>query len=182
MERSHGLEALDTTSPPEEPTSLPGAGLRCGSQTSHSHNPSNSDPLALTRGTLVCTEDMGLTNGVNHSRAATKGTNNKDTKTTTQHTTKANTLSNLVLIPLTKALDKIAMLISSQISFLTFLNKHTYQTPIKRSLLSRLSAPSFALLVRPTDRRSPLVQGAWAIPYGISWWFVRMFIHSIWTV
>jgi len=107
MVRSPGLEVPDTTSPLEEPTSLPGVDLRCGSRTSLSHSPSSSDPPALMRDTLVC---MGateaLTNGVNNNRATTKGISSKDTATTTHHTIRTNTRSNTLLLPLTKTLDK----------------------------------------------------------------------------
>ena len=103
MEQSPGLEVPDTTSPLEELTSLLGVDLRCGSPTSHSHNLNSSDPLALTQDMPVCKEAMeALTNGVN-SRV-TKGGNSKDTTTTMQHTTRANTRSNTPLLPLTKLL------------------------------------------------------------------------------
>jgi len=102
MERSPGPEVLDTTLLLEELTSPPGVDPRCGSRTSHSHSLSSSDPPAPTQDTLVCKEDTELTNGVNHSRAATKDTNSKDTTATTQHTIKANTLSKTLLLPLTK--------------------------------------------------------------------------------
>src|SRR5882762_5654538 len=104
MERSPGLEVLDTTLLLEEPTSPPGVVLKCGSRTSHSHSLSSFDPPALTRDMLVCMEATELINGVNHSKAATKGTRSKDTTTTTQHTIKANTLNSTLLLPLTKAL------------------------------------------------------------------------------
>lgn len=130
MERSPGLEVPDTTSLLEEPTFLPGADLRCGSRTFHNHNHSlsSSDPPALTRDMLVCMEATeALTSGVNHSRAVTKGINSKDTTTTTQHTIRANTRSNTLLLPLTKTLDKVPMLTSSRFSFLAFPSNHNYQ-------------------------------------------------------
>ena len=111
----------------EGPTFLPGVDLRCGSRTSHSRSLSSSDPPALTRGTLMRKEATEvLTNGDNNSRVATKGGSNKDT-TTMQHTTRANTLSNKLLLPLTKTLDKIPMLTSSRFSFLTSPSNHDYQ-------------------------------------------------------
>jgi len=112
----------------EDPTSLPGVDLRCGSRTSHSRSLNNSDPPVPMRDTLVCKEATeALTNGVNNSRAATQGTNNKDTTPTTQHTIRANTRSNKLLLPLTKALNKILMLTSSQFTFLTFPSNRNYQ-------------------------------------------------------
>jgi len=120
MERSPGLEVPDTTSLREEPTSLPGADLRCGSRTFRSRSPSSSDPLVLMRDTPVCrVVKEPLTNGVNLSRA-TQGTSSKDTATTMQHTIKANTRNSTPLLPLTNALDKTTMLTSNQFSFLTF--------------------------------------------------------------
>jgi len=126
-EQSPGLEAPDTISLLEEPTFLLGVDLRCGSRTSHSRSPNNSGPPVLMQDTPVCTEAMeALTNGVNHSRAATKATSNKDTTTTMQHTIKANTPSNTLLLPLTEVLNKTPMLTSSQFSFLTFPSNHDY--------------------------------------------------------
>ena len=128
MERSPGLEAPDTISLLEEPTSLPGVDLRCGSRPSYNHNLSNSDPPGLMQDTLVCKEATeALTNGVNPNRAATQGTSNKDTTPTTQHTIRANTRSNTLLLPLTKAPDRIPMLTSSQFSVLTFLSNCNHQ-------------------------------------------------------
>jgi len=131
MERSPGLEAPDTTLLMGEPTFLPGVDLRCGSRTSRSRSRSrslsSSDPPVLTRDTLVLKEVTEvLTNGVNSSRAATKGGNSKDT-TTMQHTIRANTHNSTLLLPLTKTLDKIPMLTSSRFSFLTFPSNHDYQ-------------------------------------------------------
>lgn len=129
MVRSPGQEVPDTISLLEEPTFLPGADLRCGSQTSHSRSLSRPDPPALMRDTLVCKEvTEALISGVSNSRAATKGGSNKDT-TTMQHTIRANTRSKTLLLPLTKTLDKIPMLTSSRFSFLTFPSNHDYQDP-----------------------------------------------------
>ena len=134
MERSPGPEVPDTTSRLEEPISLPGVDLRCGSRTSRSRSRSrsrslsSSDPPALTRDTLVCREATeALTNGANLSRAAIKDISNQDTTTTTQHTIRANIRNNKFLLPLTEALDKIPMLTSSRFSFLTFPSNHDYQ-------------------------------------------------------
>ena len=127
MERNPGLEVLDTTSLPGEPTSLPGVDPRCGSRASHNHNLNSSGLPAPMQDTLVCkVATEALTNGVNHSRAATKVTSSKDTTTITQHTTRANTRNNTLLLPLTKTLDKIPMLTSSRFSFLTFPSNHDY--------------------------------------------------------
>lgn len=132
MERNPGLEVQDTTSLLEEPTSLPGVDLRCGSRTSHSRSLSSSDPLALTRDTLARRAGTeALINGLNNSRAATKGGSSKDTTTTMQHTTRANT-RNTLLLPLTKLFDKIPMLTSSQFSYLTFPSNHDHQGRPKR--------------------------------------------------
>ena len=155
MERSPGREVPVTTSLQEEPTSPPGVALRCGNRTSHSHRLSSSDPPALTRDTVVCLEATELINGVNHSRPATQGTHSKDTTTTTQHTIKANTLNNTLLLPLTKALDKIAILTTSRFSFLTFPSNYDYQ--VHRTLtFSRSSTSSFA-----RTAVSPVFSGAW---------------------
>jgi len=181
MERNPGLEALDTISLLEEPTSPPGAVLRCGSRTSHSPSPSSSDPPALTRDTLVCMEATELTNGVNHSRAATKGTRSKDTTTTTQHTIKANTLNNPLLLPLTK-LYKITILTTSRFSFLTFPSDHNYQD--RQTLTFFQIAHFFVCPARAASRL--LFPWCSAVPgRSLLWYFFLMVcqnVHSIWTV
>jgi len=179
MERNPGPEALDTTSLLEEPISPPGVVLRCGSRTSHSHSLNSSDPRALTQDTLVRMEATELTNGVHHSRAATKGTHNKDT-TTTQHTTKANTLSSTLLLPLTKALYKITILTTSRFSFLTFSSNHCYQD--RRTLTFSRSPTSFSLLVRPADYRFTSVQRCLDGLLRYFFLLVCQNVHSIRTV
>lgn len=150
MERSRGPEALDTTLLLEEPISPPGVVLRCGSRTSHSHSLNNSGPLVLMRDTLVCMEATVLTNGVNHSRAATKGIRHKDMTTTTHHTIKANTLNKTLLLPLIKVLDKITILTTSRFSFLTFPSNYDYQN--HRTLTFFQIAHLSVCLARPTSR------------------------------
>lgn len=176
MERSPGLEVLDTTSLLEEPISLPGVDLRCGSRTSHSRSLSNnSDPPALMLDTLVCKE--ALTNGVNHSRVATKGISSKDTTTTTQHIIRANTRSNTLLLPLTKALDRIPMLTSSRFSLLTFPSNHNYRDqPNTHFFPDRPPLPLPCSYDQPTTF-SPVFSGPSTVSYMVFlfWWFVRTF-------
>ena len=182
MQRSPGPEVLDTTSLLEEPTSLPGVDLRCGSRTSHSRSPSSSDPPALTQDTLVCKEvTEALINGANLSRAATKDTSNKDTTTTTQHTIRANTRNSTLLLPLTKVLDKIPMLTSSRFSPLTFPATITIRTD--RTLTSfQVVCPSLPCSYDQPIAFSLVFSGALT---ALTWYFflvVCQNVHSIWTV
>ena len=185
MERSPGPEVPDTTSRLEEPISLPGVDLRCGSRTSRSRSRSlsSSDPPALTRDTLVCREATeALTNGANLSRATIKDISNQDTTTTTQHTIRANIRNNKFLLPLTEALDKIPMLTSSRFSFLTFPSNHNYQNQPNAHLF-----PARPPLPLPCSCNQPTIfslvfSGALT---ALTWYFflvVCQNVHSIWTV
>ena len=182
MEPSPGLGVLGTTSLLEEATSLPGVDPKCGSQASHSLSLSSSDPLALMQDTPVCTEvTEALTNGVNHSRPAIKGTNSKDTTTTTQHTIKANTRNNTHLLPLTKALYKIPMLTSSRFSFLT--SSPATTTVGTDQTLTYFQIADLFLPARTTNQLFfPNVEWCLDSSYMVFLFVVCQNVHSIWTV